>query len=147
MINVDIYRTSQSDAGSIGVMPMRKDGEIIHQFFSMEPPPRHNARGLSCINTGEYELIAFNSPTFGRSVILLNVERRDYVLCHRGCVGGDKLKGYKTNTAGCILMGMRIGTLIYNGIPHPAVLSSRTAERLFLDAIYAESGKSILTIH
>lgn len=64
---------------------------------SIELPWKDNAKGISCIPEGTYELNIYNSPKFGRCLIVKDVPGRDAILIHKG--------NYNSDTHGCILPG------------------------------------------
>lgn len=67
------------------------------RLVTLEPPWRQNARRVSCIPPGLYQVAPHTSPRFGRCLDVLGEEPRSHVLFHAGNSVAD--------TAGCILPG------------------------------------------
>lgn len=88
-----LVRDVQSNETTFGKLYLEDD----FLCFTLELPYRFNARGISCIPTGLYKCHWRNSPRFGRSIELLDVPNRKYILIH----SGNKVK----DTNGCILVG------------------------------------------
>lgn len=122
---VQLFRIKQSDQGTFGVLLV--DGEFF--AFTLEPPERDNKPNLSCIPPGEYRVIWHRSPRYGWVYMLVDVLGRSFILTHWGNYGGDKSKGFKTHTLGCILLGSRLGILGSQS----AVLNSRPTVRRFFN--------------
>lgn len=75
-------------------------GELTFGEFScktLELPWLNNERKISCIPTGEYEVIKRESAKYGSHFYVTNVEDRSYILIHAG--------NYNKHTLGCILVG------------------------------------------
>lgn len=65
--------------------------------YTLELPYYSNKKGVSSIPVGLYKCRWRDSPKFGRSIELLNVPNRKYILIHIGNKPSD--------TQGCILVG------------------------------------------
>lgn len=135
MREVTIKRVSTSDHGTVGFISI--DGKFFG--YSMERPERGNRRSISCIPAGTYKVEWGRSPKYGRCYHVKNVENRSHILIHPGNYGGDTLKGFRSDTDGCILLGKRLGSLIYNMKRQKTVLISRPAVRKFNAALNKES--------
>ena len=85
--------------------------------YTLEPPWRGNARGVSCIPPGHYGCERRKSPRYGETYWLTGTEPREFILIHAGNLA--------RHTRGCILPGKRLGRL--DG--ERAVLLSRRAVR------------------
>lgn len=86
-------------------------GQLI--CHTIELPWCNNARNVSCIPEGKYELIKFHSIKFGSVIQVLNVQDRDAILIHpandaskelRGCIAPVMVhtgvgRGLSSNTA------------------------------------------------
>lgn len=78
---------------------------------TLERPWRNNARGDSCIPKGIYHCLRCrnspdymcDSPTFGDTFQVYNVEERRQILFHKGNIMDD--------THGCIILGEYYGSL------------------------------------
>ncbi len=147
---------SNEDDESVGVMDIRLvrhtfshqgvegflyyEGEDQAAFATLELPWRDNARGASCIPRGRYECIWAKSPRFGMCYHVLDVPGRANILFHNGNYAGNLKLGFRSDSSGCILLGMKHGVL--GG--QKAVINSRAARRKFEDDLAGE--KFLLTI-
>ncbi|MBU0680089.1 MAG: hypothetical protein KKD73_01585 [Proteobacteria bacterium] len=95
---------------------------------TVELPWRDNAKNVSCIPAGEYLCQLRKSPRFGWVFCLQDVKGRQFVLLHTGNLAGDTSKGWKTNSAGCLLLGRYRGRLG----KQKAIMVSRPALRDFM---------------
>lgn len=105
-----LYRTPSTNQGTAGLL--LHNGEFV--CFMMELPDRNNARGLSRINPGTYHVRYMPRSASGKYkdvYHVLNVAGRGGILMHTGNVAGDKTKGYKTHSLGCLLPASRLGVL------------------------------------
>lgn len=105
-------------------------GELRGRGFScktVELPDRGNAPNLSCVLVGTYDCRPYKSNRFGQVYLVDGVKGRSYILTHSGNLAGDKLRGLRTHSAGCILLGKYFGSL--HG--QKAVMCSRPAVRQF----------------
>lgn len=78
-----------------------------------------------------------HSPKYGRVYHVERVTGRTHILLHHGNFAGDSLRGYRTHSAGCILLGSRKGKL--SG--QLALLGSKIARRKFELAMDFETTK------
>lgn len=69
----------------------------LFECKTLELPYINNQRQISCIPVGQYIVRKHNSPTFGKTFHVLNVEGRSEILIHKG--------NFNHNTKGCILVG------------------------------------------
>ena len=107
MVQAQLIRFRTSDHGTFGMFSMPG-----YHSYTIELPWRNNARNISCIPVGEYNVIWCWSGTFKRSLYLLDsVSGRSGIRIHAGNLAGDKSKGLRTHSAGCILPGTRLGWL------------------------------------
>jgi len=99
-LNGSLLRFAESDHGTSGVF-------VLDAFscMTMELPWRDNAPNLSCIPDGQYECVVRHSPRFGDVYHVTNVEGRSWILFHNGNWAGDRIRGLRTNSNGCILVG------------------------------------------
>jgi len=130
MNKVTIQRYPSTDQGTLGAVFV----EDARFSYSLELPDRDNQKTYSRIPPGIYECVWRKSPRFGWTYYIKDVPGRSWILCHAGNLAGDRKKGLKTNTYGCILLGSRFG-FIKNQL---AVLLSRTAIRKFTQRLQRE---------
>ena len=123
-----LSRQPSRDDGVRGALVLQ-DGP---RLATMEPPWRENRRNRSCIPPGEYDAHPHRSPRFGACFIVAAVPDRSHILFHAGNLGGDVERGLRTHTLGCILPGMRAGSLAVGGRRQRAVLASRPALRALM---------------
>lgn len=107
-----ISRVGYTINGTFGVLLDANDYPVC---VTLENPWKDNQPSVSCIPAGSYEAMPVNSPKFGPTWEVIDVEGRTHILFHKGNTHLD--------THGCILVGSRYGQL--SGIP--AVLESNTA--------------------
>ncbi len=111
--------SSHPDHGTFGVWLLNNQPMAV----TLEPYHRENERNISCIPSGQYIMERVNSPTYGDTFEVTNVQGRSKILIHWG--------NLDDNTEGCILLGESLGLL--NG--DWAVLSSRIAFTEFMTSI------------
>lgn len=118
-------KTNRPDEGTYGLL-QTASGFVCH---TMELPDRNNQSNISRIPAGRYSCVIYYSRKFGKVYLLESVKGRSYILTHTGNVAGDKHKGFKTNSFGCILLGKYRGKL--QG--QKAVMVSRPTLRSFMN--------------
>lgn len=140
MKTATLERMSFSDQGTFS----RIFGPGGFQCAAIELPWRGNRQSLSCIPPGEYIVEPWESRRFGSVYHVLDVPNRSYILFHGGNLAGDTLKGFKTHSHGCILLGRYHGALYVSGKKQKAVLASRPTVRAFRQNIGRENFKLII---
>lgn len=133
-----LTRTDTSTHGTFGFLSCPAVGFSCH---TLELPWRENRVRISCIPKGEYIVNVRQSPKFGLVYHVQNVPGRSYILFHSGNYAGDRSKGLKTHSAGCILYGKGRGWL--GG--QKAVLNSRIAKSEFQRLMNNEPFKLIIS--
>ena len=108
--------TSSAEYGTFGCLVF--NGQPI--CVTLEPYHRDNKQGVSCIPAGCYTLERYDSPKFGDTWIIDDVQGRSYVLFHWG--------NLDDHTQGCVLLGESFGTLGGEW----AILSSKQAFSEFM---------------
>lgn len=126
-----LQRTSTNDQGTLGELHL-PDGRIL---ATLEPPWRDNARGASCLPPGVYPCAWHQSPRFGGVYRLGDTAPRHEVLIHVGNYAGDRALGYRSDSQGCVLVGLSAGTLLGPRGPQLAVLASRAAVEALAEAL------------
>jgi hypothetical protein len=97
-MNITIKRISNRD-GTFGVLIV--DGYPIG--LTLEPEWKDNKSNISCIPPGKYKCKRVDSPTYGDTFEVTDVNGRDNILFHWG--------NLPINTKGCILVGEEFGKL------------------------------------
>ena len=115
---INLIRGPSTDDGTFGSL-------FIDNFHcvTIELPWKNNKRNVSCIPEGEYILTPYTSRKFGQCYAVMDVPGRFGVLIHTGNYAGDKSKGKKAHSSGCILVGYK-RAIAGNG--QALVTSSRT---------------------
>lgn len=119
-----LIRPSTSDQGTKGVLII-DDWECC----TLELPWKYNECCLSCIPDGEYVCQFIRSSRYGKCYWVRNVKNRSEILIHYGNLAGDEEEGWKTHSAGCILVGEHFGVL---GNQLAVLKSRKTLRRLIL---------------
>lgn len=130
MTGYQLTRSEERDGGTFG----RLTGPGLPvELHTVERPWLDNRRRVSCIPPGTYEL----RPRWYiggqyEAVEVADVPDRSHILIHRG--------NWPRDVEGCICPGMSVGPLRRAGDDAPtwAVLSSRMAFRILLDALRSE---------
>ena len=123
---VRLLRTKTGEQGTFGVI-VAGDFECC----SLELPWHDNRNCISCIPTGTYEAQFIVSSTYGPCYWIRGVPGRSEILIHTGNLAGDESEGWKSHSAGCVLIGERRGVLG----DQEAVLLSRKTLRRFTDQV------------
>lgn len=95
--------------------------------LTLEPYHRGNAKNISSIPSGQYICKRVESPTYGNTFEVTDVEGRSHILFHWG--------NRDDNTEGCILLGEEFGFLYGD----EAVLSSKRAFLEFMSYMDSNS--------
>lgn len=120
-----LVRVMSTDEGTFGLFTSKCRRFSSHMI---ELPWRNNTPNMSCIPTGVYDVVPFESPRFGRVWEVTNVEGRTYILIHPGNFAGDRDKGLWSDLRGCLAPGRARGPLMAKtGKKQQAVRLSRPA--------------------
>jgi len=98
----------------------------IFNCKSLELPDFNNAKNISCILPGVYDVVKYTRPTGQVVFLLLNVKGRTAVEIHPG----NFAAGSKVDIEGCILPGLRFVDINKDG--HLDVAESRKAMDILL---------------
>lgn len=141
MKTLNLYRYESSEHGTFGVI-------FYNDFwlFTLELPWKDNKANLSCIPSGEYEVVRRYSPSFGRETYWIkDVPNRNYILIHSANFAGDVELGYQSHLQGCIALGS-ITAVAKNkyGKMQKCISRSREAIRRFENFMKKENFKLIV---
>lgn len=113
-----LERKLDSDQGTFG----RLSGQGL-SLFTAELPWRDNKTDISRIPPGTYECVPYNSEKYPNTFTLKAVPGRTAILIHVGNWAGDVHKKLRSNSNGCILVGLKAGEISRQ----QAVLESKPA--------------------
>lgn len=92
-----LIRYYQNNFVTLGILKINDKHSPI---YTLELPWRDNRQNISCIPTGQYKLVPYNSTRYPDVWEISNVPGRADILIHIG--------NYPDDTKGCILPGMGI---------------------------------------
>ena len=95
-----ITRLTENEYGTFGAMVFNGKAFCV----TLENEWKDNRVEVSCIPLGEYECERVNSPKYGDTFEVKDVEGRTHILFHAG--------NWVHNTLGCILLGEQFGMLL-----------------------------------
>lgn len=110
MTTVTIQRDATGDDGTFGTLLVLVDGAAL-RCHTLEPPDRGNARGRSSIPAGRYRCRWARTHSKGTRYVLDGVPGRSGILIHAGNWAGDVEKKRRSDSEGCILLGMGRGVI------------------------------------
>ena len=122
MINLQIYRQLDDNSQTLSYGFIFNDLIKIFEFKTLELPARNNLPRVSCIPVGSYNVIKFDSPSFGNVFLLEGVPDRSMIEIHAG--------NYNKDTKGCILPGIGFTDINQDG------LLDVTSSRKTMDTLY-----------
>ncbi len=121
MDRITLVRQETGDQGTFGQMQIGDE-----TLYTLELPWRDNVNNFSCIPVGIYQCRLTMSARFKHVLYLVDpVAGRFAIRIHAANLAGDVKKGFKSQLAGCIALGMARGTI--QG--QKAILVSKTAVR------------------
>jgi len=97
----ELKRISSNDEGTLGILYT-----VNFSLSVIELPWKDNLADFSCIPSGTYHVVPYNSPTFGDVYLILGVLDRENILFHKMNWAGDIRKGFKSDSEGCIGVGL-----------------------------------------
>jgi hypothetical protein len=97
---VNIIRYRSSKYGTQGILHIDN-----FQCYTLELPWYNNQHDISCIPPGLYYCKLFFGHRYRNVYQIYNVPNRSTILIHNGSFAGDRTKGLKSHTLGCILIG------------------------------------------
>lgn len=125
-----LVRYKSTEQGTFGALFL--DGKFF--CYTGELPWYDNKPNISCIPACTYSVRIKLSPTYGEVYEIQDVEGRTYIYFHAGNYCGDKAKGWRSDSLGCILLGAAEGELD----SQDAIVSSRYTVRNFMNELNGE---------
>jgi len=110
ILDLTLYRSKSTEQGTLGWLWCKGDPVC----FLMELPWRNNQSNLSCIPVGHYQVAYLHRSASGKYRDVYHVQgvpNRAGILIHPGNFAGDRQKGFKTDSWGCLLPATRYGVL------------------------------------
>jgi hypothetical protein len=100
MNTLSMVRTHQLVTQTKGeLFVLDENAKILFQCFTLELPWRNNERKVSCIPTGEYDIVTRWSQKYTNHLHILDVPNRDFILIHEA--------NFVRQLEGCIAVGRR----------------------------------------
>ncbi len=133
-----LSRTSSSDEGTFGHLYC---GDI--HFHTGELPWRDNARDISCIPVGTYQ-VKYEPTGKHKGYVIKDVTGRTNIEIHVGNFCGDTLRDYRSDVEGCVILGCGRDRLNRaQDKPQEAVTRSRVA----IERFHAAMQERPFTLH
>lgn len=124
-----IDRFSPEHKQTIGTFYLLENDFIIKSWFSLELPWLNNQNFISCIPPGIYTAIKHESPKFGPSLWIQDVEGRSEILVH--------YSNHYWNLKGCVAIGEDLTDLDKDG--NVDVTDSKASIRQLMSLIKGDS--------
>jgi hypothetical protein len=102
MTHGTLVRAASTDAGTFGFLAFPAEGL---SFYTAELPWRENRPKESCIPAGTYQVI-WDTAGDVIGYLLQGVPGRGEIQIHVGNWAGDVRKGLRSDSKGCILLGL-----------------------------------------
>lgn len=118
-----IKRFDYSDKQTLGSLVLFNGLDVLYSCYTLELPDLCNARRISCIPAGIYNVVIRRSKRFDYHFHITDVKNRDYILIHAG--------NYFSDILGCILVGKTLKDINNDG--YRDVTSSRKTLRKLLE--------------
>jgi hypothetical protein len=100
MNTLSMVRTHQLVTQTKGeLFVLDENAKILFQCFTLELPWKNNERKVSCIPTGEYDIVPRWSQKYTNHLHILDVPNRDFILIHEA--------NFVRQLEGCIAVGRR----------------------------------------
>lgn len=118
---IAIQSRKYSDKQTTSHFVLFDEDEMIFDCKTLEPPWKGNRKNVSCIPERVYDVVPYNSPTYGECFIVKDVINRSYILFH--------WLNYYVETEGCIGLGSHFRDINNDGVKD-VVNSKDTLEKL-----------------
>jgi hypothetical protein len=127
MIRAILNREPSTDEGTAGTLTIESLDSRL-ELKTLELPWRDNKPNHSSIPTGSYVCHRVKSPKWGYVFEVYDVDGRGGILFHIGNWAGNGDRNFRTDTQGCILLGMAVSKLA----DQKALVNSRMAFDAFM---------------
>jgi hypothetical protein len=107
MYQVYLRRITSNEKQTRGMMHVMDGDELVHSYYTLEPPDRNNKPFISRIPAGRYRLMPYTRRSGAKVYEVANVPGRKDILIHSGAM--------YYHTQGCILPGTYFGDLDNDG--------------------------------
>lgn len=107
-MKVTIDRLTEGEKQTEGLLTVYNGEEKIFNCYTLELPWLDNAKRISCIPKGTYNVEKRQSTKYKHHFHILDVPNRSYILIHQG--------NYNWHTKGCILVGKTLTDINADGL-------------------------------
>lgn len=107
-MKVTIDRLTEGEKQTEGLLTVYNGEEKIFNCYTLELPWLDNAKRISCIPKGVYNVEKRQSTKYKHHFHILDVPNRSYILIHQG--------NYNWHTKGCILVGKTLTDINADGL-------------------------------
>ena len=105
---LNITRGISAGIQTLGIIELVSNCKIVAAAVTLELPYIANKTSVSCIKTGIYRAVKYNSPSNGKCILFKDVEGRSMIELHAG--------NFYTDIEGCVLIGKYFTDLDHDGI-------------------------------
>ncbi len=102
-----LRRINFDDIQTTGYLRLFMGKQVLFTCYTLELPWKDNARYVSCIPIGTYDVVKRCSQRFGHHFHIRKVPDRSWILIHHG--------NYYRDTQGCILVGRTLADIDGDG--------------------------------
>jgi len=92
-----ITRGIEGAKETLGILQVVVNCKIVYACVTLELPYIANKKNISCIPTGKYAAMKYDSPSNGDCILLKDVPNRDMIEIHAG--------NFYSDIEGCVLVG------------------------------------------
>lgn len=128
MIEGLLTRNQKFNDRILGILEIFEDSKMIFRCYTLELPWKNNARQISCIPTGTYDVVPRYTQKYKNHFHVLNVPKRSYILLHSG--------NLPTQTRGCVICGL--SKFDIDGDKIPDVANSKECMKQMTELIKAK---------
>ena len=130
MRTLELRRIATGKEGTFGALKYKD----IPFALTLERQWLDNRTSISCIPAGTYKCKHVNSPRFGNTFEVTNVQGRSHILFHKGNLDDD--------SHGCILVGEQYGDINDS----PGIQASKAGYNEFMKTMIGEVGFRLIIV-